>query len=76
MQVTILVNGQESQEVGMLLGSSGEAFFLREQQENESSQGDIFSEEAPDNQDVEESKSPKLVHNNETEELLQAEDVE
>jgi len=34
-QVTITVNGVESEEVGMLLGHEGEAFFLREALENE-----------------------------------------
>lgn len=34
-QVTITVNGVESDEVGMLLGQEGEAFFLREALENE-----------------------------------------
>ena len=34
--MTISVNGRESEEVGMLLGKEGEAFFLREAPREES----------------------------------------
>ena len=37
-QVTISVNGVESQNVGMLLGQEGEAFFLREALEDEATE--------------------------------------
>lgn len=37
-QVTITVNGVESQNVGMLLGQEGEAFFLREALEDEATE--------------------------------------
>ena len=37
-QVTITVNGVESEEVGMLLGQEGEAFFLRQALEDEATE--------------------------------------